>query len=111
MFNPTLDCGGLRGFPVEAHKTLHVLMKGSDDAVPLGGGTTELLQQLEQALPTQKVKCVGELDEGDVKRHLMYMALLLQLSNGEDHVHCGSIASEAALGFWVDAVCEDLESY
>ena len=56
-----------------------------------GGGSTDLLQQLEQTLPAHKVKC------------------LLELSNG-DHVHYGSLASEAALGFWVDALCEDLES-
>ena len=76
-----------------------------------GGGTTDLLQQLEQTLPAHKVKCRGgEVDEGDVERHLLLTALLLELSNGEDHVHCGSLASEAALGFWVDVLCEDLES-
>ena len=109
MFNPTLDCDGLRAFPVEAHNTLHLLMKGSDDAVQLGW-TTDLLQQLEQTLPAHKVKSLGEIDEGDVERHLLLTALLLQLSNGEDRVHCGSLASEATLGFWVDVLCEDLES-
>ena len=84
-------------------------MKGSDDVVQLGGGATDL-QQLEQTLPAHKVKCLGEVHEGDVERHLLLTALLLELSNGEDHVHCGSLASEAALGFWVDALCEDLES-
>ena len=111
LFNPTLDCERLRGFHAEAHNTPHVLMKGSNDAVQLGGGgATDLLQQLEQTLPTHKVKCLGEVDEGDVERHLLLTALLLELSNGEDHVHCGSLASEAAPGFWVDALCEDLES-
>ena len=111
LFNPTLDCEGLRDFPVEGHNTLHVLMKESDNAVQLwGGGTTDLLQQLEQTLPTHKVKCLGEVDEGDVERHLLVTTLLLKLSNGEDHVHCGSLASEAALGFWVDALCKDQES-
>ena len=38
LFNPTLDCEGLRGFPVEAHNTLHVLVKRSDDVVQLGCG-------------------------------------------------------------------------
>ena len=37
LFNPTPDCEGLRGFPVKAHNALHVLMKGSDEAVQLGG--------------------------------------------------------------------------
>ena len=60
-------------------------------------------------MPAHKVKCLGEIDEGDVERHLLLTALL-ELSNGEDHVHCGSPASEAALGFWVDTLCEDLES-
>ena len=36
--------------------------------------------------------------------------LLLELSNGGDPVHCGPLAPEAALGFSVDALCEDLES-
>ena len=61
-------------------------------------------------MPAHKVKCLGEVDEGDVERHLLLTALLLELLNGEDHVHFGSLASEAALGFWVDALCEDLES-
>ena len=60
-----------------------------------GGGTTDLLQQLEQTLPAHKVKYLGEVDEGNVERHLLLTALLLELSNGEDHVHCGSLASEA----------------
>ena len=110
LFNPALDCEGLRGFPVEAHNTLHVLMKGCDDAVQLGGGGTTDLQQLEQTLPVHKVKCLGEVDEGDIERHLLLTALLLERSNGEDHVHCGPLAPEAALGFWVDALCEDRES-
>ena len=38
LFKPTMDFEGLRGFPVEAHNTLHVLVKGSDDTVQLGGG-------------------------------------------------------------------------
>ena len=109
LFNPTLDCEGLRRLSVEAHNTLHVLMKGSDDAVQLGG-TADLLQQLEQTLPAHKVKCLGEVNEGDVEWHLQLTALLLELSNGKYHVHCGSLASEAELGFWVDALCEDLES-
>ena len=96
LLNPTPDCEGLRGFPVKAHNTLHLLMKGSDDAVQLGG-TTDLLQQLEQTLPTHKIKCLGEVNEGDVERRLLLTALILKLSNGEDHVHCGSLASEAAL--------------
>ena len=66
MFKPTLDCEGLRGFPVEAHDTLHVLVKGSDDAVQLGG-TTDLLQQLEQTLLAHTVKSLGEVDEDDVR--------------------------------------------
>ena len=74
-----------------------------------GGGTTDL-RQLEQTLPAHKVKRLGEVDEGDVERRLLLTAFLLKLLNGEDHVHCGSLASEAALGFWVDALCEDLES-
>ena len=46
-------------------------MKESDDVVQLGGGTTDLLQQLEQTLPAHKVKCLGEVNEGDVERHLL----------------------------------------
>ena len=75
-----------------------------------GGGTTDLLQQLEGTLHAHKVKCLGEVDEGDVERLLLLTALLLGLSNGEDHVHSGSLASEATVGFWVYALCEDLES-
>ena len=74
-----------------------------------GAGATNLLQQLEQTLPIHKVKCLGEVDEDDVERHLLVTALLLEPLNGEDHVHCGSLASDAALGFWVDTLCEDLE--
>ena len=74
------------------------------------GGTTNLLQQLEQTLPAHKVICLGEVDEGDVERHLLLTALLLEMSNGEDHAHCGPLPPEAALGFWVDALCKDLES-
>ena len=97
LFNLTPDCEGLRDFPVEAHNTLHVLMKGRDDAVQLGG-TTDLLQQLEQTLPAHKVKCLSEVDEGNVGRHLLLTALFLEMSNGEDDVHCGSLAPEVALG-------------
>ena len=84
-------------------------MKGNDDAVQLRG-PTDLLQQLEQTFPAHKVKCLSEVNEGDVERHLLLTALLLELSNGEDHVQSGPLAPEAALGFWVDALCEDLES-
>ena len=76
----------LRGFPVEAHKSLHVLVNGSNDAMQLGE-TTDFLQQLEQTLPAHKVKCFGEVDEGDVERHLLPTELLPELLNGEDHVH------------------------
>ena len=68
------------------------------------------LQQLEQTLPAHKVKRLGDVDEGDVERHLLVTALLLKLSNGEYHVHRGHLSPEAALGFWVDALCKDLES-
>ena len=66
-------------------------------------------QQLEKTLHTHKVKCLDKVDESDIEKHLLLKALLLELLNGENHIHCGPLAPKAALGFWVDVVCEDLE--
>ena len=43
-------------------------------------GKTDLLQQLQLTLPAHKVKCLGEVNEGDVERYLLLTALLLELS-------------------------------
>lgn len=44
-----------------------------------------------------KVEGLGEIDKGEIQGSPLLPAFLLQLSKGEDHVHCGSCYPEAAL--------------
>ena len=47
-----------------------------------------------------QVKSFGEVHEGEEQWLLLLSALLLQLTEGEDHVHCGPSGSEATL--WLE---------
>ena len=49
------------------------------------------------SLLTRKVENLGEVNECDKQGHLLLSALLLELSEGEDHVHRRPFCSEAIL--------------
>ena len=62
-------------------------MEGFDEAEQLGGAT-DLWEDLEETLAADQVKGFGEVDEGDIQWHVLFLALLLELADREDHVNC-----------------------
>ena len=78
-------------------------MEGFNETEQLGGAS-DLREDLEETLTTDKVEGFGEIDEGNIQRHVLFLALLLKLTDGEDHVNCRSFCTEATLGLWIDAV-------
>lgn len=75
-------------------------MEGGDEVQQLGR-TPNLIQEREEA---HKVEHLGQVNECNVKGLPLLSALLLQLSQREDHVDCGSLCSEPTLGFRVDTL-------
>ena len=55
------------------------------------------MESLEEAISPDKVKGLGEVDECNVQGHPLLSALLLELTEGEDHVYCRPISLEATL--------------
>ena len=86
------------------------MVEGGGDTEQLRG-VADLLQQLEQPCPAHKVTCLRQIDEGNVWRHLLFSAFLLELANRENHVYRRSFRSKAALGLGVDAFSKNLESH
>ena len=91
----TADREGIGGGPIEADRTLHVLVKGGDDRQELWRAAN-LLEDLEEPTSAHRVNSFGEVHEGK-EEWLLLSTLLLQLTEGEDHVHCGPPGSEATL--------------
>ena len=71
-------------------------MKGGDDCQELWRAAN-LLEDLEEPPSAQQVKTFGKVHEGEEQWLLLLLTLLLQLTEGEDHVHCGPSGSEATL--------------
>ena len=86
----------MEGGPIEGDQTQHVLMKGDDDCQELWR-VANLLEDLEEPASAHKVKSFGEVHEGEEQWLLLLSTLLLQLTEGEDHVPCGPPGSEATL--------------
>ena len=86
----------MEGGPIEGDQTLHVLMKGDDDCQELWR-VANLLEDLEEPASAHQVKSFGEVHEGEEQWLLLLSTLLLQLTEGEDHVPCGPPGSEATL--------------
>ena len=63
-------------------------MKGGDDRQELWRAAN-LLEDLEEPASVHQVKSFGEVHEGEEQWLLLLSALFLQLTEGEDHVHCG----------------------
>ena len=55
------------------------------------------LAYLEKALPADQIDRCGEVDEGDVQGHVLFVAFLLKLADGEYHVYCRSLSVQATL--------------
>ena len=55
------------------------------------------MESLEEAITADKVEGLGEVDECNVQGHLLLSALLLELTEGEDHVYHRPFSSEATL--------------
>ena len=73
-------------------------------------GTADLTESLKEAISADKVEGLGEVDECNVQGHPLLSALLLELTEGEDHVYCRPFSSEATLWFWVDALSQLLQT-
>ena len=72
-----------------------------NDGVQLRGAA-DLLQELEESASADQVKRLNQVYEGKVKRLVLLLAFLLQLSHRENHVSGGSAGSEPVLGLEVD---------
>ena len=77
-------------------------MEGGDDGEEFWWAA-DLLRDLEEPASTDQVKGFRQVHESKEKWLLLLVTLLLQLSEGEDHVHCRLVGSEAALGLWVSS--------
>ena len=73
-------------------------------------GAADLYKQLEETTSTYKVEGLREIDKGEIQGSPLFPALLLQLPEGKDHVHCGSCCPKATLRLRVDAICKEVES-
>ena len=71
-------------------------------------GAADLLQELEEFTSADKIKCLRQVNEGEEERLILLLALLLQLSHGEDHIDGGSTCPEPALELGVHARCQEL---
>ena len=71
-------------------------MKGGDDRQKLWRAAN-VLDDLEEPTSAHQVKSFGEVHEGEEQWLLLLSTLLLQLTEGEDYVHCGPPGSEATL--------------
>lgn len=67
------------------------------------GRTVHVLQESKEAFPAHQFKGLFHVDEGLVLWLPLLPTFLLQLSEGEDHIH--SRALEPALYLWVDTDC------
>ena len=83
-------------------------MEGSDDAENFGW-TSDLAKDLEEAIPTDQIKSLCEVYEGNEEWMPLLPAFLLELFEGEDHVYSGSVSTEASLRLRVDLLCKYLE--
>ena len=75
---------------------LHVLMEGGNDCQEFGK-TPNPLQDLEEPTSAHQVEGFGEVHKGGEQWLLLLSTLVLQLSEGGDHGHCGPPSSEATL--------------
>ena len=77
----------LREAAIELHCPHHVGVEGFNQALQFWWAP-DLREDLEEVVSADQVKGLGEVDEGDVEGHLLFSALLLELAEREDHVHC-----------------------
>jgi len=86
LFDPAADVEGLQGAAIELHGPLHVAVEGLNQGLQLGWAAN-LGQDSEEALSANKVEHLCEIDESDIQGHLLFLALLLELTKGEDYVY------------------------
>ena len=82
-------------------------MEGSDDGEEFWWAA-DLLKDLEEPTLTDQAKGFHQVHKSEEQWLLLLTTLLLQLLEGEDHVHCGPACSEAAVGLWVNSQSETL---
>ena len=101
-----------KGNDVEPSKTTmpFVLTEGSDDAAG-SGWTSDLGDNLEKTIPADQVDSLREVYEGYVEWLSLFLAFLLQLSEGKHHINGGPVGLESALRFWVNSLRKYLEPF
>ena len=64
---------------------------------------TEFAEYSPECCSVRCVKSLGEIDEEEMEILVLLNALLLELSDSEDHVDCAPLLSEAALtlGYYI----------
>ena len=60
---------------------------------------TVFLEYLPKSLSQYSIEGFTEVNETYIKLHVLFDTLFLNLSQAENHVHCVSFNSKAALGF------------
>ena len=65
LFDSTADREWLRCCSIVAHRALHALLKGLEDS-KASWGTFNLLQDLEEPAPDNRVKRLRQIYEGEV---------------------------------------------
>ena len=98
----TADWEGIRGGSIKSDGALHFLMEGGDEGEEFWWAA-DLLKDLEEPTTTDQVKGFCQIHKSEEQWLLLLTTLLLQLAEGEDHIHCGSAGSEATLGLWINS--------
>lgn len=57
----------------------------------------------KQLKDLEELTSIDQVHKSEKQWLLLLTTLILQLSEGEDHVHCGPVGSEAILGLWVNS--------
>ena len=96
LFDSVGDREGVRRVAVVEDMGHHAIVELMDNGDELFGAT-ELGHDLPEAIPTDRVERLGQVNEGDVEVLVPLNALLLQLAGGKDHVKRSSTSAEAAL--------------
>ena len=87
MFDAAADVKGPGGAAAKLHCPFHVCVEGFSHALQFWWAA-DLWKNLEEAVSADKTKGLCDVSESDIKGHLLFSALLLELAKGEDHVYC-----------------------
>ena len=68
--------------------------------------TPELAENPPQTLSADSIERLRQVHEGCVQSHILFSALLLDLTKVEDHVCSSAVGTKSALAFWEDLFCD-----